>query len=128
MEAFDCLPLGAILNDRFLCVHGGISPEVKTIDDIFHIDRYREIPSTGSMCDLMWSDPMEEEEEANNPNHDYLHNETRGCSYVFSYSAVNTFLKNNRLLSVIRAHEAQDEGYVCAFGCWLFDLLWFFLC
>ena len=45
----------------------------------------------------------------------YLHNDLRGCSYVFSYNAVCQFLRNNHLLSIIRAHEAQDEGCVlCA--------------
>lgn len=31
--------------------------------------------------------------------------------HSFSYNAVSKFLKNNNLLSIIRAHEAQDEGY-----------------
>lgn len=55
---------------------------------------------------------MDEEEEENNPDSMFISNELRGCSFVFSYNAVNTFLRNNNLLSVIRAHEAQDEGYL----------------
>ncbi len=38
-------------------------------------------------------------------------NEVRGCSYNYSYRAVCEFLDQNELLSLIRAHEAQDQGY-----------------
>ncbi len=63
------------------------------------------------MCDLLWSDPMDDEEEDTSTDLQYVNNDIRGCSYVFSYEAVTNFLKTNNLLSVIRAHEAQDEGY-----------------
>jgi serine/threonine-protein phosphatase 2B catalytic subunit len=110
MSMFDCLPLAAVLNGRFLCVHGGLSPEIRTLEDIHHIHRFREPPSSGPMCDLLWSDPMEDEEDANQEAL-FVHNDLRGCSYVFSYQATCQFLVANHLLSVIRAHEAQDEGY-----------------
>jgi len=108
---FDCLPIACVLNGRFLCVHGGLSPDVRTVDDVNSIHRFREPPSSGPLCDLIWSDPMDEEEEEYTPEALYVHNDLRGCSYVFSYNAVCQFLVNNNLLSVIRAHEAQDEGY-----------------
>jgi serine/threonine-protein phosphatase 2B catalytic subunit len=107
MESFDCLPLCAIVNEQFFCTHGGISQEIHTIEDIMKIDRFREPPASGPMCDLLWADPLENFESSQS----FVPNETRGCSYFYSYSDVVTFLDNNNLLSVIRAHEAQDTGY-----------------
>ncbi|ORX61487.1 serine/threonine protein phosphatase calcineurin catalytic subunit Ppb1 [Hesseltinella vesiculosa] len=109
MESFDCLPLAAIVNQQFLCVHGGLSPDLKTLRDIEKINRFREIPTSGIMCDLLWSDPYEDFDSDQNPKFDRNH--VRGCSYFFSYRATCQFLEKNHLLSVIRAHEAQANGY-----------------
>ncbi|CAO1426825.1 unnamed protein product [Diamesa hyperborea] len=110
MDAFDCLPLAALMNQQFLCVHGGLSPEIQDLDDIRKLDRYKEPPAYGPMCDLLWSDPLED--FGNEKNTDfYSHNTVRGCSYFYSYRACCDFLQNNNLLSIIRAHEAQDAGY-----------------
>ncbi|XP_042588309.1 serine/threonine-protein phosphatase 2B catalytic subunit gamma isoform-like isoform X2 [Cyprinus carpio] len=110
MDAFDCLPLAALLNQQFLCVHGGLSPEITCLDDIRKLDRFKEPPAFGPMCDLLWSDPGEEYGSEKSSEH-FCHNSVRGCSYFYSYPAVCDFLMNNNLLSVIRAHEAQDAGY-----------------
>ncbi|KAG9354007.1 hypothetical protein JZ751_012131 [Albula glossodonta] len=110
MEAFDCLPLAALLNQQFLCVHGGLSPEINCLDDIRKLDRFKEPPAFGPMCDLLWSDPGEDYGSEKTAEH-FSHNSVRGCSYFYSYPAVCDFLLNNNLLSVIRAHEAQDAGY-----------------
>uniref|UniRef100_A0AAR2KKZ5 Serine/threonine-protein phosphatase n=1 Tax=Pygocentrus nattereri TaxID=42514 RepID=A0AAR2KKZ5_PYGNA len=110
MEAFDCLPLAALLNQQFLCVHGGLSPEINCLDDIRKLDRFKEPPAFGPMCDLIWADPGEDY-GSEKTSEFFNHNSVRGCSYFFSYPAVCDFLTNNNLLSVIRAHEAQDAGY-----------------
>ncbi|XP_075677593.1 protein phosphatase 3 catalytic subunit alpha-like isoform X2 [Dermatophagoides pteronyssinus] len=111
MEAFDCLPLAALMNGQFLCVHGGLSPEIHTLEDIKKLDRFKEPPAFGPMCDLLWSDPLEEfGNEKPNEEH-FTHNSVRGCSYFYSYGACCEFLQQNNLLSIIRAHEAQDAGY-----------------
>jgi len=62
------------------------------------------------MCDILWADPLEDfgQEKTNDY---FLHNHVRGCSYFFSYQAACAFLEKNNLLSIIRAHEAQDAGY-----------------
>eukprot|EP01086_Lenisia_limosa_P009156 TRINITY_DN32388_c0_g1_i1.p1 TRINITY_DN32388_c0_g1~~TRINITY_DN32388_c0_g1_i1.p1 ORF type:complete len:276 (+),score=60.55 TRINITY_DN32388_c0_g1_i1:50-829(+) len=61
------------------------------------------------MCDLLWSDPLDSFDESVDDY--FVHNAVRGCSYYYSYRAVSAFLEANSLLSVIRAHEAQDAGY-----------------
>ncbi|XP_076174772.1 uncharacterized protein LOC143150406 isoform X2 [Ptiloglossa arizonensis] len=110
MDAFDCLPLAALMNQQFLCVHGGLSPEIHTLEDIRKLDRFKEPPAYGPMCDLLWSDPLEDFGNEKNAEH-FSHNSVRGCSYFYSYAACCDFLQNNNLLSIIRAHEAQDAGY-----------------
>ncbi|KAH8918791.1 Metallo-dependent phosphatase [Atractiella rhizophila] len=110
IESFCTLPLAAVMNKQFLCIHGGLSPELNTLDDIRTIDRFREPPTHGLMCDILWSDPIEDYGSERTTDH-FVHNHVRGCSFFFSYGAVCSFLERNGLLSIIRAHEAQDAGY-----------------
>ncbi|MCJ1287886.1 3',5'-cyclic-nucleotide phosphodiesterase (PDEase) (3':5'-CNP) [Xylographa opegraphella] len=110
MDSFCALPLAAIMNKQFLCIHGGLSPELHTLEDLKSIDRFREPPTHGLMCDILWADPLEEFGQEKTSEF-FIHNHVRGCSYFFSYPAACAFLEKNNLLSVIRAHEAQDAGY-----------------
>ena len=79
-------------------------------NDAAKIDRFREPPTHGLMCDILWADPLEEFGQEKTSEY-FVHNHVRGCSYFFSYPAACNFLEKNNLLSVIRAHEAQDAGY-----------------
>ncbi|XP_027949711.1 serine/threonine-protein phosphatase 2B catalytic subunit alpha isoform isoform X2 [Eumetopias jubatus] len=84
MDAFDCLPLAALMNQQFLCVHGGLSPEINTLDDIRKLDRFKEPPAYGPMCDILWSDPLEDFGNEKTQEH-FTHNTVRGCSYFYRY-------------------------------------------
>lgn len=108
-ESFDVMPLACIINKKFIALHGGISPELVTLDDLSKVNRFSEPPRQGLFCDVLWSDPVAN--DTGTSPEKYRSNEVRGCSYFFNSSAVNTFLKRNKLLTVIRAHEAQLEGY-----------------
>ncbi|KAH9042647.1 Metallo-dependent phosphatase [Lactarius pseudohatsudake] len=123
IESFSALPLSGLLDGKFFCVHGGISPELNTVSDIDRINRFQEPGSFGLLCDLLWSDPVPNFGHETEPTHSqhpspvppgqmWGHNTTRGCSYYFTYEAVIKFLERNELLGVIRGHEAQDAGYV----------------
>ena len=109
MEAFDCLPISCLINEKFIAIHGGISPDIDKVLDITKINRFTEPPKTGPMCDMLWSDPVEKDEEALTVS--WVENSTRGCSYVFGAKAATPFLTKNDILSIIRAHEAQMDGY-----------------
>ena len=57
VQCFDCFGLAALIDEQVLCVHGGLSPDVRTLDQVRAIDRNQEIPHEGAFCDLVWSDP-----------------------------------------------------------------------
>ncbi|SCM23191.1 serine/threonine protein phosphatase 2B catalytic subunit A, putative [Plasmodium chabaudi chabaudi] len=112
MESFDTLPLSAVINGKFLGVHGGLSPELILLNQICSFTRFQEPPRSGIFCDILWADPIDEDKEEHTIQQEsYFPNDIRGCSYFFGYSAATSFLEKNGLLSIIRAHEAQLEGY-----------------
>ncbi|KAF9012891.1 Metallo-dependent phosphatase [Hymenopellis radicata] len=104
---FCALPLAAVMNKQFLCIHGGLSPELNTLDDIRALDRFREPPTHGLMCDILWADPVEDFGTEKTTD-SFVHNHVRA---VRTFSPACQFLERNNLLSIIRAHEAQDAGY-----------------
>ena len=58
-KVFDMLTIAALIDGQILCVHGGLSPDIRTLDQIRLIERNQEIPHKGAFCDLVWSDPEE---------------------------------------------------------------------
>jgi len=63
------------------------------------------------MFNILWLDPIENfGQECSTES--FVHNHVRGCSYFYTYKAVCNFLERNRLLSIIRAYEAQNAGFV----------------
>lgn len=113
MDSFDTLPLAAMVEKSFFCVHGGLSPDIEVLADIKDIDRFRETPREGAMCDLLWSDPFDDEANTagDGTGRWFDANTTRQCSYVFGIDAVKQFNRVNKITSIIRAHEAQAQGY-----------------
>ena len=102
-ELFNYLPVAALIDDKILCMHGGLSPDLKSIENIKDISRPTEIPDNGLLCDLLWSDPDKEAVE-------YDEND-RGVSVIFGEKVVTDFNKKNDLDLIIRAHQVVDEGY-----------------
>ena len=102
-DCFNCLPVAAILDDKIICMHGGLGPDLDKIDRIRNIIRPTDVPERGLLCDLLWSDP-------DDSSNGFGSNE-RGVSVVFNGKIVQTFLKNNDLDLICRAHQVVEEGY-----------------
>ncbi|KAH8921151.1 Metallo-dependent phosphatase [Atractiella rhizophila] len=92
--------------EEVLCVHGGLSPSVQSVDQIVLIDRKQEVPHDGSMCDLLWSDPEDIKGWSISP---------RGAGYVFGADVCHKFVHDNNLELIARAHQLVMEGYKMQF-------------
>ena len=103
VDVFNCLPVAAIIDDKIFCVHGGLSPELTSFDRIAAIPRPTDIPDTGLLCDLIWSDP--EKDLVGWGEND------RGVSFIFGDDVVGTFLNRHDLDLVVRAHQVVEDGY-----------------
>lgn len=89
-------------NGAVLCVHGGLSPLVDSIDKIRLLDRKQEVPHEGAMCDLLWSDPDEIDGWGLSP---------RGAGFLFGADIVKHFNHINNLSLIARAHQLVMEGF-----------------
>ncbi|MCJ1484363.1 hypothetical protein MMC06_004532 [Schaereria dolodes] len=101
-QVFDFLPLSAVVDGKVLCVHGGLSPEIRTLDQIRVVARAQEIPHEGAFCDLVWSDPEDVETWAVSP---------RGAGWLFGDKVATEFNHVNNLQLIARAHQLVNEGY-----------------
>lgn len=102
-DCFNCLPVAAVIDEKILCMHGGLSPELTNMDQIKRIVRPTDVPDTGLLCDLLWADP--EQEISGWGEND------RGVSFTFGADTVATTLRKFDLDLVCRAHQVVEDGY-----------------
>lgn len=101
MLAFDALPLIGVVGGEYLCMHGGISPSFKDLASFNKIDRFREIPTEGLLCDLVWSDPISDDLATSKM---FTRNKERACSVKFGLKPLKQVLANTKLSMIVRAH------------------------
>lgn len=101
-DIFDFLPLCALVERQIFCLHGGLSPNIDHINMINSINRITEIPHTGAMCDLLWSDPDERSSWQASP---------RGAGYTFGVDISKQFCHTNDIDLICRAHQLVLDGY-----------------
>lgn len=106
-DTFDYLCIAALIEGTYFCIHGGLSPDFKEMNELYKINRFKEIPKDGIFCDIMWSDPWGENGWKKSP---------RGAGYVFGKEQVDQFCYINNIKFITRAHQLVMDGYK-----WWFD-------
>ena len=102
-DVFNVLPFAAIVDEKIFCIHAGLSPDLNTPEQIKRITRPTDVPDTGLLCDLVWSDPeLDVSGWAEND---------RGVSYTFGADIVSKFLQKHDFDLVVRAHQVVEDGY-----------------
>ena len=112
INVFNHLPVAAVIENKIICMHGGLSPDLKNLQQIERLSRPTGIPESGVLCDLLWSDPS-------SSNAPYILNlipkkwgdNDRGVSYVFSEKVVEEFLNKHDLDLIVRGHQVMEDGY-----------------
>jgi len=102
-DCFNWLPITAIVNSRILCMHGGLSPDLKELNNLKQIVRPTEVPDQGLLCDLLWSDPDADAEDWA-PNN-------RGISVLFNENLIEKAIDELDIDLICRAHQVVENGY-----------------
>eukprot|EP00299_Pterocystis_sp_00344_P019558 c9687_g1_i2.p1 GENE.c9687_g1_i2~~c9687_g1_i2.p1 ORF type:complete len:316 (-),score=66.65 c9687_g1_i2:95-1042(-) len=108
-DLFDFLTLSALIEQApspIFCVHGGLPTTITTLDQIRVLERFREVPSSGPMTDMLWSDPVESS---------MVTPSARGLGQLFGMPTVVGFCQTNSLARVVRGHQLVMEGYQSLF-------------
>eukprot|EP00930_Biecheleria_cincta_P085182 TRINITY_DN74592_c0_g1_i1.p1 TRINITY_DN74592_c0_g1~~TRINITY_DN74592_c0_g1_i1.p1 ORF type:complete len:302 (-),score=62.16 TRINITY_DN74592_c0_g1_i1:42-947(-) len=102
-DVFNCMPVCSLIDEKIMCMHGGLSPEITNFDQIRRLVRPTDVPDTGLICDLLWADP--DKDIAGWAEND------RGVSFIFGPDVVGNFLQKHDMDLVCRAHQVVEDGY-----------------
>ncbi|CAJ0878032.1 14544_t:CDS:2 [Entrophospora sp. SA101] len=102
-DCFNCLPIAAIIDEKIFTMHGGLSPDLQNMEQIRRVMRPTDVPDTGLLCDLLWSDP--EKDTTGWSEND------RGVSFTFGQDVVGRFLQKHDMDLICRAHQVVEDGY-----------------
>lgn len=102
-DVFNCMPFSAIIDERIMCMHGGLSPALQDLNQVRQQKRPTDVPDSGIICDLLWADPQNGIEGWEPSD--------RGVSWVFGPDRVTNFLQRHDMDLVVRAHQVVEDGY-----------------
>jgi len=102
ITVFGYLPLAAVANKAFFCVHGGISQNLNYVEQIEQIKRPIFDTKKPIINDLLWADPINDMV--------YFTDSQRGLGTNFGLAASKHFLEKNKLKCIIRGHQCIKKG------------------
>ena len=106
LHAFAELPIAAVVNQSVMCVHGGISQNIKKLEDLE--DLFKDYNIEGEIADLLWSDPSNSVK--------CFSQSDRKQGHKFNHQALCHFFQQNGLSMLIRGHSFCQNGYSFDFG------------
>ncbi|KAJ3113130.1 hypothetical protein HK100_002087 [Physocladia obscura] len=102
-DMFNYMPAAALIDEKIFCMHGGLSPDLQTMEQVRRILRPSDIPDSGLLCDLLWSDPS--------PDVKGWGESDRGVGFLFGADVVDKFMEKHDLDLICRAHQVVQDGY-----------------
>ena len=102
-KIFQFLPLAAIVCNSIFCVHGGISQNLKSIEDFQDFAKPNDEMENEVFTDIVWSDPSNDIS--------FFYPSKRGAGHLFGMEALENFLETNDLKMMVRSHEFCQNGF-----------------
>ncbi|PPQ78626.1 hypothetical protein CVT25_010590 [Psilocybe cyanescens] len=136
-DCFNCLPIAAIIDEKIFTMHGGLSPDLQSMEQIRRVMRPTDVPDTGeplSLSDEFMMDGYLSIYPIANPSLttipralsgllcDLLWSDPdkditgwsendRGVSFTFGPDVVSRFLQKHDMDLICRAHQVVEDGY-----------------
>lgn len=105
MDAFDALPLAAVVSSQFFCLSGGLDKKLSEnkVRQINEFNRFIEVPVSDNWSPLVMSIPKEDVQEEKPI-------EGRQGNY-FGEKLVRSFLEKNELKAIVRSKQLCMNGH-----------------
>ena len=110
-DCFNCLPVAAIIDEKIFCCHGGLSPDLQSMEQIRRILRPTDVPDQGLLRDLLWANPDMEVMGWGENNDAIEWHSDDGYSFTFGPEIVSKFLAKYDMDFVVRGHQLVEDGY-----------------
>ena len=108
---FDHMPVAALVQNRMLCMHGGLSPTLSHLSKIDKLRKPSKIPSKGLLCDLLWSDPARSADGNTEVDESGWGENDRGTSFIFNEKVVHKFVEDHDIDVIVRGHQVVEDGF-----------------